>query len=138
MWNSDSLIQIEMFFGAARTIAFARVLITQAGQFVTTVNTVTVARGRCGFDGNQRHERVNLQLKEKILHFGAGLRKTETADQTRTAEVASLKFCCAVSRNSSQMDSGKERKTVTTFGSNCVPLQRLTSLRAYSTPSALR
>jgi hypothetical protein len=128
--NSNAFIEIQVFFGAARTIPLAGILIAKAGQFVTAVDTVAVTSRRCCFDGNQCHERITLRARRKILHFSGALRKVETTAQTRTAEVASRNCCCALSRNSSQMDSGRERNTSTTFGSNCVPLQRFTSVRA--------
>lgn len=128
--NADAFIEIQVFLGAARTIALTCILIAQACQFVTTVDTVAVASRRCCFDGNQCHARIALQLRRKIVHFGGTLRKEGSGGQTSTAEVANRKCCCALSRSSNQMDSGRERNTSTTFGSNCVPLQRLTSLRA--------
>jgi hypothetical protein len=128
--NADAFIEIQVFLGAARTIALTGILIAQAGQFVTAVDTVAVASRRCRFDGYQCHARIALRTRRKILHFGGALRKVETTVQTRTAEVARRNWCCALSRNSSQMDSGRERNTSTTFGSNCVPLHFLISLRA--------
>jgi hypothetical protein len=136
--NSNSFIEIQMFLGAAGTVAFARIFVAQTGQFITPVDTVAVARHRCCFDGNQSHACLALRIRRKIVHFSGALRKEGSRGQTRTAEVASRKCCCALSRNSSQIDSGSERNTSTTFGSNCVPLQRFTSLRACSTPKALR
>lgn len=44
-WNADALIHGEMFFGAARAIALARVFIAQAGQFIAAVDAIAVARG---------------------------------------------------------------------------------------------
>jgi hypothetical protein len=136
--NPHPFIEIQVFFGAARTIAFAGIFIAQAGQFVTPVDTVAVASRRCCLDRNQCHARVVLRIRRKILQFSRDLRKEEAAGQTRTAQVARRKCCCAFSRNSSQMDSGRERKTSTTWGSNCVPLQRFTSWRAWLMPRAWR
>src|SRR5260370_42042931 len=133
--NANPLIEVQVFFGAARTIALAGIFVAQAGQFVTPVYTVAVARRGCGLDGNQCHGRAVLR-RRKILHFNRGLRKQ--VGQTSTAQVARRKCCCALSRNSSQMDSGSERKTSATLESNSVPLQRSATRRGLPTLKALR
>ena len=70
--NADAFIEIQVFLGAARTIALTAILIAQAGQFVTAVDTVAVASRRCRFDGYQCHARIAPEQGEKY-YISAGL-----------------------------------------------------------------
>jgi hypothetical protein len=69
--NADTFIEIQVFLGAARTIALTGILIAQAGQFVTAVDTVAVASRRCCFDGYQCHVGLPSEQGEKY-YISAG------------------------------------------------------------------
>jgi len=54
--QADARVEPKVILSARGAVAFARVFIAQAGQFVAAADAVAIAGFRGGFDGNESHE----------------------------------------------------------------------------------
>src|SRR5882762_1227803 len=52
-----------MVFGAGRAVAFAGILIAQAGKFIAAANAIAIAGFGRRLDGNERHRTESLRFR---------------------------------------------------------------------------
>ena len=79
--QANARIQLQMIFAARGAIAFTRVFVSQASQFVAAADTIAVARFRSGFNGHERHFEDSFAV---MLHEIADLGKRPSARSARS------------------------------------------------------